>query len=108
MLTAYHCYPGHWIHFNAALTMHNVHSLGSIPYLAAHDNVLMVLAIQTQSSFESYRVPINTPGSRSAIWIICLTERYKCMALVEFKPGLAIYHNTVVAYIKGGGGATVS
>ena len=24
-------YPGHWIHFNAALTVHNFHCLGSIP-----------------------------------------------------------------------------
>ena len=26
-------YPGHWIHFNAALTVHNFHFLGNIPCL---------------------------------------------------------------------------
>ena len=31
-LTAYY-YPGHWIHFNAALKVHNFHSPGSIPCL---------------------------------------------------------------------------
>ena len=31
-LTDYY-YPGHWIHFNTALRVHNFHSLGSIPCL---------------------------------------------------------------------------
>ena len=26
-------YPSHWIHFNVALTVHNIHSLGSISWL---------------------------------------------------------------------------
>ena len=41
-LTAYsiYHYPGHWIHFNAALTVHNFHSPGSNSMLgvAACDN----------------------------------------------------------------------
>ena len=40
-LTVCYYYPGHWIHFNAALTVHNFHSPGSIPCMpgiAACDN----------------------------------------------------------------------
>ena len=44
-LTAYY-YPGHRIHFNAALIVHNFHSLGSIPCLKL-PHVMMALAKDT-------------------------------------------------------------
>ena len=48
--------------------------------------------------FKSYWVPIYTLGSRAAMWINCLAEGQKRMAMVRFEPGLSAwesseYHN---------------
>ena len=88
--TAYY-YPGHWIHFNAALTAHNFHSLGSEHSLpkAAYDMIMALANSNTIIWHIRYRVPIYTPGSRAAMWINCLAEGQKCMAMMGFEPGLS-------------------
>ena len=60
-----------------ALSMHLLNSLGSIRCWAAYMMALQANLIVT-ITFESYRVPIYTPGLNAAMWIKCLTEGQHC------------------------------
>ena len=70
--------PGHWIHFNAALTVHNFHSPGSIslPGIAACDNGAGKFKHNNLSH------PTGSPfihlGREQQMWINCLAEGQKC------------------------------
>ena len=70
--------------FKTALTVHNFHSLGSIPCRAAYRGVTGKYIHNI--SFTSFRVPIYTPGWRAAMWIKCLAEGQKCQALTGIEP----------------------
>ena len=66
-------HPGHWIHFNAALTVHNFHSTRehSLPGIAAYNGA-------GKFKHNNLSPPTGSPGSRAAMWINCLAEGQKC------------------------------
>ena len=85
----YYYYPGRQIHYNlkTALTVHNFHSQRSIPCWAAYHGITGKYILNI--SFESYWVPIYTPGLRAAMWINCLAVGQKCRAIAGIEPGLS-------------------
>ena len=64
----------------------------SLPGIAACDNG----ACKFKHNHLSHPtgVPIYTPGSRAAMWINCLAEGQKCMAIVRFEPGLSAWESS--------------
>ena len=82
-LTAYY-YPGDWIHFNAARTVHTAQCTISTPqgaflawYSSLYNNGAGKFIHNSLSPPTGYPC-IYTPGSRAAMWINCLAEGQNC------------------------------
>ena len=80
---------------NPALIVHLLNSPGSILarcyFRGAH------MPHHATITFESYRVPIYTPGWRAAMWIKCLAEGQKVPGIVL----TGIEHGTLWSRVKG-------
>ena len=87
--------------FKTALTVHNFHSQGSIPFRAAYHDVMGKYILNI--SFASYWVPMNTPTSRAAMWINCLSEGQKFWAIAGIEPRLSAWesseHNNIPQHL---------